>query len=641
MMRTNYDYRDESGVVVYRKVRYEKPSPDGRTEKTFAYEHPDAQRKAVKGRGGLPPIPYHLPELVKAISCDKTVFVVEGEKDVHTLEGLGLIATTGPGSSPGDFPTAWGPKYFRGARRVVVIGDNDVAGAKCANHRATVLARVCEDVRLLSPLPGVGDHGDVTDWLAAGRTKTELWELVKQTTRYVDSAGAKVPLTERLLAEINAKVAILESPAGAFLYETVDDRGHPRIQLVQRSDLSNLYANRSAPTKNGNVITWWMAQRRRRSYKSVVFAPGGTPPGCYNLWRGWPIEAVPGDCGLYWDHIRDVVCAGDLTKFEWLRKYMAHAIQRPDELPEIAIVLTGLEGAGKGAFVQPFGKLFGPNFVVVHRTDDVTGSFNAHLATALLLYADEATWGGDKQRQGVLKASITERRILVNQKFQPVYEVSNYRRTIFASNESWPVAIGESDRRFVYFDVSDERVGDRSYFNSIFEQLKDGGLNALMHDLRSEDLSGWDPRQRPATASTWPIKQRSLDSEMQWWYDMLMEGGATGSCTRERVLLEWTWPEACEGSLSKTKLYESYELFCREHRTRPVAMNTFFKKAYKIGICINRPVREGNIRTEVMLKALGDARERYQIAVRESAHIWEGGINPNDGGGDQQPEIEF
>ena len=59
-----------------------------------------------------------------------------------------------------------GKDFFRGAKRVVVIADNDKAGREAAWQRAGVIARSCADVRVIESLPGVAEKGDVTDWLA-------------------------------------------------------------------------------------------------------------------------------------------------------------------------------------------------------------------------------------------------------------------------------------------------------------------------------------------------------------------------------------------------------------------------------------------------------------------------------------------
>lgn len=439
---------------------------------------------------------------------------------------------------------------------------------------------------------------------------SELEAIAHSAAQY--RAGSSLD-DHHLLDELNKKIAILECPPGAFLYETVDERGYPSVELPRRRQLSDLYANNRRPNGFGNVINYWYKHPQRRQFRRIVFDPSGqAPKDCYNLWCGWPIEPVKGDCSKFWDHLRNVICSGDEDKYQWLRRYMAHAIQRPNNLPEVAIILTGVEGAGKGVFVQTFGQLFGPHFISVHRTDDVVGRFNAHLAHVLLLYADEATWGGDKQRQGVLKAGITEKRIRVEQKNQPSYEVNNYRRTIFASNEPWPVAVGENDRRFVLLEVSDARVGDHRYFDEIAAEMNHSGLQALMYDLINEDLQGWNPRLRPRSATTWTIKLRGLDGELRWWYEILLEG---------RTMLE-DWPTGPDGALPKDGLYLGYAEFCKRHQLRPTDKTIFFRNAYKHKFLIPKDIREGNARVQVAAAALSSARQAFERAVKESSEIW-------------------
>ena len=53
------------------------------------------------------------------------------------------------------------------------------------------------------------------------------------------------------------------------------------------------------------------------------------------------------------------------------------------------------------------GSLFPRHYFLVDDPRYVTGQFNAHMATCLLLQADEAVWAGDKSAEGRLKGLIT------------------------------------------------------------------------------------------------------------------------------------------------------------------------------------------------------------------------------------------
>jgi hypothetical protein len=65
---------------------------------------------------------YRLPEVLSAVSANRTVYIAEGEKGVHAVESFGFAATSCPGGAG-----KWRDEYnavFTGAD-VVVLPDND------------------------------------------------------------------------------------------------------------------------------------------------------------------------------------------------------------------------------------------------------------------------------------------------------------------------------------------------------------------------------------------------------------------------------------------------------------------------------------------------------------------------------------
>lgn len=163
---TEYHYNDADGHEVFRVVRFEP--------KTFR------QARVVDGKlswsvKGVKPVPYHLPELLAAPE-DALVFVVEGEKDVLSLEQHGMVATCNAGGA-GKWTDAHA-KHLKG-RRVVVLPDNDDAGRKHAGQVIKTLRDIATEVHVIE-LPGLPEKGDVSDWLAAGGTADELLRLVAE-----------------------------------------------------------------------------------------------------------------------------------------------------------------------------------------------------------------------------------------------------------------------------------------------------------------------------------------------------------------------------------------------------------------------------------------------------------------------------
>ena len=168
--RTFYDYRDEGGELLFQVVR--TPAPDG---KTFRQRRPDGRDGWIWDVEGVRRVLYRLPELLAA-DPSETVFLVEGEKDADNLARGGLTATTNPGGAG-----KWRPEYsatLRG-RHVAILPDHDEVGRQHAADVARSLAGAAASVRAVD-LPGLAEHGDVSDWLVAGHTVAELRELVQR-----------------------------------------------------------------------------------------------------------------------------------------------------------------------------------------------------------------------------------------------------------------------------------------------------------------------------------------------------------------------------------------------------------------------------------------------------------------------------
>jgi len=101
---------------------------------------------------------------------------VEGEKNVETLERLGLVATCNPGGSGSTSLFKQWADMFTG-KHLVILPDNDEPGRKHAAGVAEALKGSAASIRIVE-LPGLTKKGDVSDWAAAGGTLEALRELV-------------------------------------------------------------------------------------------------------------------------------------------------------------------------------------------------------------------------------------------------------------------------------------------------------------------------------------------------------------------------------------------------------------------------------------------------------------------------------
>jgi len=290
-------------------------------------------------------------------------------------------------------------------------------------------------------------------------------------------------------------------------------------------DFKNRYGNQWVGKQKKRKGDAWLDSPHRRHYEEIVFAPGKETPGFYNLWRGFAVEPKRGDCRLFLDHVKWVIASGDDTVFEYMLNWMAHVVQIPQKREGVSIVLRGKQGTGKGVMCTQFGKLFGSHFFHARTSKQLTGNFNAHLATSVLLFADEAFWAGDHAAEGALKALITEEQLPIEPKGKDIFYVCNHIHLLVASNHDWVVPAGLEERRFLVLDVSEARMQQTAYFKAITEQMDNGGREALLYHLLHEvDLEGVDLRDFPQTEALRENKFFSMTPPEKFYFEILFNG---------------------------------------------------------------------------------------------------------------------
>jgi hypothetical protein len=195
-----YDYRDENNDLLYQKIRYEP--------KEFRIRRTNGAGGWSWSLGGCRRILYRLPELIQGVKDNETIYVVEGEKDVDTLVSLGFRATCNF-----DGAGKWSESYngyFKGTM-VINLCDNDLPGQKhgdLVGENLYNIARIFKSVLL----PDLPEHGDVSDWFAAGGTKEKLLEIVNAAPVWEPSPDNQ------------------ETPKVALIFDTIPDIPAPKLR---------------------------------------------------------------------------------------------------------------------------------------------------------------------------------------------------------------------------------------------------------------------------------------------------------------------------------------------------------------------------------------------------------------------------
>ncbi len=314
----------------------------------------------------------------------------------------------------------------------------------------------------------------------------------------------------------------------------------PDAELMMRRCLEALPVS-SNPKQ---VIADFWSSPTTLVYTGTAFAPKATSPCKLNFWVGPAPLPRPGKWVVLRDYLRDVICNGDIDCFDYLIRYMAHMIQRPEEKPGVMLVLLGGQGSGKGVYFSLLKAIWPRTTLQVADIDQVIGRFNASLERNFIVCMDEALFAGDRKSMDRLKSTVTEPTIQIEQKYQPSRVIESVHRFFAASNHEHFGNVERDDRRFAFFRVSDRRQQDTAYFSMVVDAITDPAiLGALVYYLGRKDLTSFNVRAKPQSEEHQKQKLMSLQGFERYWYEVLLSGSLSG--IGESVSLDITqWSSA-------------------------------------------------------------------------------------------------
>lgn len=628
-----YIYCDRAGVPVFKVTR------KGPRKQFFQARYDAATSSFVSGKGcmdGVRRVPYRLNEWADA---EGTIVIPEGEKDVDRLRSLKLLATCNAGGA-GNWSRGYAP-YFQD-RDVVILPDNDQAGRNHARDIADCLMPMASRVAILD-LPGLQDTGDVSDWLDAGHNGDELRDLIQKApdAATVLAEGGKAPPSSspsddweqpllEAVEELSAKHFVV-TVGGQTVIATLardDALGRELLVFSQERDIRLRYRHRHylvGHTNKGAEI-WkslgeaWLAHRNRRNFERIALVPkGNVPADTFNLWRGLGVDPKRGDWPLIRQHLLDVICSGNASNYHWLIGWLARAVQYPEMHAEVAVVLHGLKGTGKGTLAQILHRMFRHHAMHISNPAHFTGRFNGHLIDVLFLFVDEAFWAGDKAGEGTLKALVTEPTIPIEPKFVNLFQTTNRLKILMASNADWVVPATADERRFFVLDVSDCKRGNREYFAKLHGRIDGAELPAFLEYLLKLDLRDFDHRNPPHTAALNRQKLSGADSLTHFWHDCLTNGEIVGTAESE-------WPE----DIVVQVLHAAYVEHAHDHGDRRPLSDA--RMAEKLGAMMPdkilrrirpwRPFGDNPRPHRYALAQLEDCRTAFLKAMRIDDYTW-------------------
>ncbi len=339
-----------------------------------------------------------------------------------------------------------------------------------------------------------------------------------------------------------------------------------------------LDVSRVAGRKLGEAWLQWPGHSKR--LEGIGFYPNPTlcPTGVYNLFTGLAVKPMAGDCSLYLEHLRTVICAGDEDAFNYLVGWLAHLFQKPEEKPSVAVVMKSIEGTGKGSMVKPLIGILGMYGIQVNGSGQIAGRFNGTIANKLFVFIDEAELT-DTRSADRLKAIISEPTINLERKGKDPEPMPNYARFVFASNHDRVILAGMRERRYLVVEPDGSKAQDKHYFDQLHQWINHNGAAYLLNYLLNYDLSRFDPRRAPVTAALIEEKLASLPPTYQFIYSEIWSGKPFND--QERIFttelvdkfMQWcesageiVKPAAARSALGKAMLRLNFEVQGRSDR---------------------------------------------------------------------------
>ena len=133
---------------------------------------------------------------------------------------------------------------------------------------------------------------------------------------------------------------------------------------------------------------------------------------------------------------------------DYLEKWLAQRVRYPQTPNNVAIVLRGDFGTGKGVWLDELtSKLVGDMNYKSVSTKDWKGDFNADMFESVIIHLEETK--DTRQNTGeMLKKLITQNRHRANEKNVPQRQVYKHFAIVITSNYPVPIVIDKGDRRY-------------------------------------------------------------------------------------------------------------------------------------------------------------------------------------------------
>jgi len=314
-----------------------------------------------------------------------------------------------------------------------------------------------------------------------------------------------------------------------------------KISLLSSGEIEQQYEN--VMMNKQTFVYLWRKSENIRTFENVDFLPYPRECKSYtlNTFNGLKIERVKEGVGNYdilLNHI-DILTGHDAKGTDYLLNYLSHLVQRPGELPRVALVFQSEQGVGKNIFFENFAhSILGTEYMLqTAEMDKIIGRFSM-INNKLLVIMDETSGKDSFSNSDKIKNIITAEQVAWERKGIDGVNINNCGRYIFFSNNSTPVKIEHSDRRYVVYKCANDVQNNAVYFKELVRYFKDEQIMKAFYDfLMQRDISNWDSiNDRPITKAYHDIQSANIPAMANYLTEQIMI--FENATPEEKILLQ-------------------------------------------------------------------------------------------------------
>lgn len=233
---------------------------------------------------------------------------------------------------------------------------------------------------------------------------------------------------------------------------------------------------------------------------------------CFSIWKGFgyktvdlPYEQLEEECKPFINHIKEILCNGDINVYNHFIKWLAVQIQNVGIKTEVGYVFCGKGGIGKSTVGRLIDRMFGHwNIATLSGLDRLTRNFNAELEGKTMVWLEELK--SAKEHDFIcdlnqLKTLIDQPYIRIERKGKDPYTIDCTLNVIGFSNNNYCVPMTEGvSRRFVLQVSNDKYQENFTYFEKLQKDIENDHLvNCFGSYLKLINLEEFQVRILPKT----------------------------------------------------------------------------------------------------------------------------------------------